>query len=507
MRCEYDFCCKALDSLGRRLFIVSPDHTILTANSYAVKKSDPEIEGRACYEYFHKQKEPCHHCPIPDVLKSKRSIVRGMKYPWSYEKDELCLQASPMFYGEEIEAITIVDMDLTHLSSLENELKRANAFLRNLIMSSVDGVIAADMKGRLLIFNEAASQISGHTIEEALTTLNIRKFYPGDGARNIMKKLRSEDYDGKGKLKSYEVDCLAKDGSRVPISLSAAIVYEGDQEVATVGFFYDLREKIEMEGKLYKTQIQLLQAEKMSSLGKLAAGVAHQLNNPLGGITLYAQLMMEEYPLEEGAMADLTRITEDAERCRNTVRELLEFARQTRQEIRLNDINHALSQTLYLLENQSLFHNIQIVRELDPDLPKVPSDIQQLNHVFMNIILNAAEAMEGSGRLTIQTLPSKDGEFALIRISDTGPGILPETKRQIFDPFFTTKEQGKGTGLGLSMVYGIVEEHKGKVHVKSNPGEGATFTIELPLKRLPEESSDGHRGLEEKVEPEGGSGD
>jgi two-component system NtrC family sensor kinase len=339
------------------------------------------------------------------------------------------------------------------------------------------------MKGRILIFNEAASQISGYTTEEALSSLSIRNFYPEDEAREIMRKLRSEEFGGKGKLLASEVQCVAKDGSEFPISLSAAIVYEGEKEVATVGFFYDLREKIEMESRLQKTQLQLLQAEKMSSLGKLAAGVAHQLNNPLGGITLYGQLMLEEYDLSEPATQDLERIIEDAERCRNTVRELLEFARQTRQEIRLNDINHALSQTLYLLENQSTFHNIEIVRKLAPDLPKVPSDIQQLNHVFMNIILNAAEAMEGTGRLTVETQLTKDGEHARIRISDTGPGIPEDVMIHIFDPFFTTKEEGKGTGLGLSMVYGIIEEHAGKVHVKSRPGEGAVFTIRLPLKK------------------------
>jgi len=483
MRCDCDYCCKALDSIGRKLFIISTDYRILNANSHAVRKSRPDFQEQLCHEYFHDLEEPCLKCPVPDVLQTRTTIIRRMKHPWSYEQDNLCLQASPVFCGSDIDAVTVVDLDLSHLSRLENELKRSNAFLRNLIMSSVDGVIASDMKGRILIFNEATSQASGYSIEEALTSLNIRNFYPADGAREIMRKLRSEDFGGKGKLQATEVECLAKDGSLVPIHLSAAIVYEGEKEVATVGFFYDLREKIAMENRLQKTQLQLLQAEKMSSLGKLAAGVAHQLNNPLGGITLYAQLMLEEYELEEAAAQDLTRIIQDAERCRNTVKELLEFARQTRQEIRLNDINHALTQTLYLLENQTTFHNIEIVRELDPDLPKVPSDIQQLNHVFMNIILNAAEAMEGSGRLTIETRLAEDGERALIRISDTGPGIPPDVMTQIFDPFFTTKEQGKGTGLGLSMVYGIIEEHQGKVKVKSRPGEGASFLIELPLKK------------------------
>jgi len=485
MRCDCDYCCKALDSIGRKLFIVSPDYRIINANSHALRRGRKECRGQLCHAYFHDLDAPCPKCPVPDVIQSRTTIIRRMKYPWSYEQDNLCLQASPVFTDGKIDAVTVVDLDLTHLTLLENELKRSNAFLRNLIMSSVDGVIAADMKGRILIFNEAAAQISGYSIEEALTSLNIRNFYPGDGAREIMRKLRTEEFGGKGKLAATEVECLAKDGSSVPISLSAAIVHEGDKEVATVGFFYALREKLEMQARLHKTQLQLLQAEKMSSLGKLAAGVAHQLNNPLGGITLYAQLMLEEYQLEEAAAQDLARIIQDAERCRNTVRELLEFARQTRQEIRLNDINHAISQTLYLLENQTTFHNIEIVRKLAPDLPKVPSDIQQLNHVFMNIILNAAEAMEGSGRLTIETGLSGDGQRVQVRISDTGPGIPPEVMKHIFDPFFTTKEQGKGTGLGLSMVYGIIEEHQGKVRVESPPGEGATFCIELPLSKTP----------------------
>jgi PAS domain S-box-containing protein len=478
---ESEYYRKALDSLGRRLFIVAPDYRILVASEMA-KKKGIGVVGRTCHDYFHGLATPCPECPVSEVLKTKGSVVRSIKGRMDEETDSLCVQATPILNQGEIEAVIVLDLDLATLSSLESELKRSNAFLRNLIMSSVDAVIAADRKGKILIFNEAAAEISGYSIEQALSSLNIRNFYPGDFAREVMRKLRSEGYGGKGKLRSYQVDCLRKDGTTVPISLSAAIVYEGDREVASVGFFHDLRERIEMERKLQKTQIQLLQAEKMASLGKLAAGVAHQLNNPLGGITLYAQLMLEEHQLAEAAESDLRRILDDAERCRDTIRELLEFARQTRQEIRLNDLNHALSQTLFLLENQSLFHNIEIVKELDASLPKVPSDIQQLNHVFMNIILNAAEAMEGEGQLRVRTLQSEDGSDFIIQISDTGPGIPENVLPHIFEPFFTTKEEGKGTGLGLSLVYGIIENHDGRIQVWSELGKGATFSIYLPLK-------------------------
>ncbi len=478
---EKEYYRKVLDSLGRRLFVVSPDLKLLAGNRPATKKGGPEVVGKKCYEYFYGEDVPCSTCPVPEVLKSRRPVVRRVRDADGGTEQTQCLQATPLFDGQDIEAVTVLDIDLVHLHSLETELTRSNAFLRNLIMSSVDGIIASDMKGKILIFNEAASKISGYTIDEALTELNIRNIYPGDGAREVMRNLRSNDHGGKGKLKFYPIDCSRKDGSMAPIRLSAAVIYEGDKEIATAGFFYDRSEKKELEQKLQKTQIQLLQAEKMASLGKLAAGVAHQLNNPLGGITLYAQLMLEEYALEEGAKEDLTRIIDDAERCRDTVRELLEFARQTRQEILMNDLNHAISRTLFLLENQALFHNIEIIKSLDPDLPKVPSDVQQLNHVFMNIILNAAEAMEGTGQLRVETLPSDNGCGILIRISDTGPGIPEDALPHVFEPFFTTKEQGKGTGLGLSLAYGIIENHSGRIWAESKIGEGTIFTIELPM--------------------------
>jgi len=364
---------------------------------------------------------------------------------------------------------------------MEETLKRSNAFLKNLILSSVDGVIAADKTGKILIFNSAAEEISGYSAEEALSHLNIRDVYPDDGAKAVMRKLRSEQYGGKGKLKSYQVDVLRKDGEIIPISLNAAIVYEGDQEVATIGFFHDLRESLRMKQELEKTQVQLLQAEKMTSLGKLAAGVAHQLNNPLGGIILYTQLLLEEYDLNEKVCDDLNRVLKDAKRCRDTVRELLEFTRQTRHLMQPHDINHAISRTLFLVENHTIFQNIEIVKDFAPSLSPIPVDIQQINHMFMNIFFNAAQAMDGRGKMVIKTYLLSGEEKIGIEITDNGHGISAADLPHIFEPFFTTKDEGQGTGLGLSLVYGIVENHGGTIKAASRLGEGTTFTIELPI--------------------------
>ena len=158
---------KVLDSLGRRLFVVSPDLRILAGNRPATKQGSPDVIGKKCHEYFYGQEAPCDTCPVPEVLTSRRPIVRRMMDAESWKEQSQCLQATPIFDGEEIEAVTVLDVDLVHLHSLETELTRSNAFLRNLIMSSVDGIIASDMKGKILIFNEAASKISGYTIDEA----------------------------------------------------------------------------------------------------------------------------------------------------------------------------------------------------------------------------------------------------------------------------------------------------------------------------------------------------
>ncbi len=478
---EIEYLLKAIDAFKHRLIVISPEFEILAANCGISTINDADLIGHLCHRVFHERSEPCENCAVQISRQTGRPALQPKPGDTANLEKVPCFYAYPIHAGDKIDAFVSMDFDLPTRGEIENKLQSSNALLRNLILSAVDGVIAADKKGKILIFNDMAAEIFGYGVEEALEHLNIRDIYPDREELEIMKKLRSDEYGGRGKLRSYQVEVVNKSGERIPINLNAAIVYDGGREVATIGFFHDLREINRVREELEKTQLQLLQAEKMASLGKLAAGVAHQLNNPLSGITLFTKLVMEDYELEDGAKSDLCRVLQDAERCRDTVKELLEFTRQTRHLMRPHDINRAISRTLFLLENQTLFQNIAIEKDLDPRLPKVHSDIQQLNHLFMNIILNAAQAMEGKGRLTVETayLPAK--ELVHIRISDTGPGIPEHILPHIFDPFFTTKEEGEGTGLGLSLVYGIVENHGGQIKAENRPGQGATFSIELPL--------------------------
>jgi two-component system NtrC family sensor kinase len=186
-------------------------------------------------------------------------------------------------------------------------------------------------------------------------------------------------------------------------------------------------------------------------------------------------------PAEHQYTDYVDKIVIQANRCRDIIRGLLDFARQREPNKTLCDVNSVLQECMSLLENQALFHNIQITKELDPILPSAVIDPSQIERVFMNIIINAAEAMDGSGSLTLGTRFDPIERFIEIDIKDTGHGIAEEDMRRIFDPFFTTKEVGHGTGLGLAISYGIVNEHGGSISVKSAVGKGTTFTIRLPV--------------------------
>ncbi len=375
-----------------------------------------------------------------------------------------------------------INLDISERKRIENELREANEFFKNLIESSVDGIIAANMKGDIFIFNKGAEALTGYTPEEVIGKLHITKIYPEGVAKEIMKKLRSPEYGGAGKFIPTQLNVVNRFGEEIHVQLSAALIYNGkDQEIASVGIFTDLRSRIIMEKKLQETHLQLVSSEKMASLGKLAAGIAHEINNPLGGILIYSSLMMEDLPEEDPKRGDLARIVQEAGRCKEIVKSLLEFARQTEPKMEPTDINRAINDGLFFLVNQALFHNVQIVKKFDPFLPFVQGNASQLKQVLMNIIVNAAEAMHDKGTLTITTFPAPDRKTVFVEFTDTGEGIPEENLTRIFDPFFTTKDVGKGTGLGLATSYGIVEDHGGKISVKSKVGEGTTFTIELPI--------------------------
>jgi len=232
--------------------------------------------------------------------------------------------------------------------------------------------------------------------------------------------------------------------------------------------------------ELQRVQDQLIRAGKMAALGELAAGVAHEINNPLTGVLTFSSLMLKKIDETHPWKKDLENIVQQTTRCRNIVRGLLDFARQRKPDKKESDVHTLINNTLTLLEKQAPFQNIQIVKDFNPNIPKLLIDADQIQQVFMNILLNAADAMGGNaGVLTIKTA-LRDGK-AEISFTDTGCGIPQEHLSKLFDPFFTTKQTGKGTGLGLAISYGIIQSHNGEIEVESEVGKGSTFRIKLPI--------------------------
>ncbi|MFN2119678.1 MAG: cache domain-containing protein [Anaerolineales bacterium] len=226
---------------------------------------------------------------------------------------------------------------------------------------------------------------------------------------------------------------------------------------------------------------KIMESERLALIGQLAAGVAHEINNPLQGIVTYSHLLLESMPSDEACRPNLEKIVTQAGRCTEIVRGLLDFSRQRKSNKTLYDVNKVLRQCMSLLENQAIFQNIQVRRSLAQDVPLTVLDPSQLERVFMNIIINAAEAMDGRGVLRLSTKQDAAAHEIEITIADTGPGITQENLKRIFSPFFTTKDAGHGVGLGLAISYGIVKDHNGNITVESPPGGGATFIIRLPV--------------------------
>ena len=256
--------------------------------------------------------------------------------------------------------------------------------------------------------------------------------------------------------------------------------------------------RVQME-ELHRAQARLIQAEKLSAIGQLVSGVAHELNNPLTSVLGYAQMLMRRTSLDEDARYQLERIATQATRAARIVRNLLDFAREQPPAKRWLHVNDLLDRTLALRAYEMQVSNITVVKDYDPDLPHTMADPQQMQQVFLNIILNAEQALEGQGggRLIVRTRsreasgPDRGARGSiLIEFEDDGPGIPLTVLPRIFDPFFTTKEVGKGTGLGLSIAYGYVAEHGGQIWAENNPPprKGCTFYVELPV--VPQEPAE-----------------
>jgi len=362
----------------------------------------------------------------------------------------------------------------------EEALRESEERFRSVAQTASDAIISSDSKGNIISWNQGAETIFGYTVDEAISkslTLIIPERYRAVH-QDAMKKIDSDEpAELKGKLS--ELIGLRKDGTEFPLELSMGS-WKTKDGIFFTGIMRDITEREQLK-------ITLLQTEKMSALGQLISGVAHELNNPLTGVLGFSQLLLMSPDLPEKDKNSIEMINKEAERARRIVRNLLSFARQTKPEKRIVQINEIIDRTLDLRAYEMRVSNIEVVRMLDPDTPTVLADEHQLQQVFMNILINAEQAMlsaHGRGRLEVKTYYETKGGKVEISFQDDGPGISRDHLAKIFDPFFTTKPVGKGTGLGLSIAYGIVQEHEGTIVAVSEGESGTLFKMVLPCSSI-----------------------
>jgi two-component system NtrC family sensor kinase len=375
-----------------------------------------------------------------------------------------------------------IAVDQTQRYQMERKLREAKDFMDKIIQSTPNSIMAADLKGNIIIWNRAAEETLGYPADEVIGKMNITKVYPENVAYEIMKMIRSADHGGQGILRSLPVVYVRRDGRSVEGNLSAAMIYDDDgNEVATVGSFVDLTERIEMERALREIQEQLLNSEKLAAMGRLTSQIAHELNNPLYGIMNTLELLKSEIKPDNKRRKLLDMSLSEIIRLADMLRKMLSFSKPEQEIKKPVDLNVIADEILLLHEKQLQQYNIKIKTEFSKELAQVYASTNQLRQVFLNMISNARDAMPEGGTLTVKTFA--DNGFAKIQFIDTGVGIRKENMDKIFDSFFTTKASVKGVGLGLSVCYGFIKDHGGDIQVQSALGEGTTFTISLPIYR------------------------
>jgi len=353
------------------------------------------------------------------------------------------------------------------------EYERLKDFNENIVESINVGVMALDMEDRIESWNAQMEVMYAMPRWQTLTQ-SVRGIFP---AEFVEEFYRVRQNPGINNLYKFRLQTPAGETRTVNVAI-APLVTRKFQVIGRLVIMDDITERVELEG-------QLSQADKLSSIGLLAAGVAHEVNTPLAVISSYTQMLAKQLQGDPQKSGLLDKITRQTFRASEIVNNLLNFSRTSGTEFGDVDVNKVITDTLALLEHQFKIAKVQVHSDLTAGISPIQGNPGRLQQVFLNLFLNAKDAMPGGGRLNVAT---SNGDTVSVRVSDTGSGIAPEHIQRIYDPFFTTKTapkegQNRGTGLGLSVTYGIIQEHAGKIRVESNPGAGTTFALDFPLSR------------------------
>ncbi len=476
-----------------RTLVENANEAISVVQDGIIKFANTKVREISGYTVEELNAMPAQNLIHPDdrdrVIGYHERRLRGEPAPTRYEFRIIDKQGNTRWLDRHATTVTwedkpaalVLDTDITERKQMEEALRRSEERYRTVLEEADEGYFETDLRGNMTFCGDAIVRALGYSREE-LCGMNYRQFLPKEEWDANFQTFNRVYRTGEP-VRWFPGTAITKNGRRIFIERTILPLRNEKSEIVGFrGVARDVteRKKVEEQRRLLELRAQM--ASRLASVGEMAAGVAHEINNPLTGVVGYAQLLLSRQDLPEDVRRDLKVINDGAQRVAGIVQRLLAFSRQTKLERRAVNINQLIESTLALRAYSLRTNNIEVTARLDPRLPDTVADPGQIQQVLLNLIINAEQALKEvrrKGKLTITT--RKRGGIIEIKVRDNGPGIKPEVMDRIFDPFFTTRPAGEGTGLGLSLCYGIVTEHNGRIYAQSKPGRGATFIVELPV--------------------------
>jgi len=469
-----------LDSLPDIVFVISPDQKIERVNARfeqmtGIKRED--ALGRKCCDVYCKYDPEVltqeGACPFLDVMRTGRPVSLIRFYPAGEDGGEESyheVTATPI-YGEDgkIARVVKTSRPITEQVLLKRETEESEHRFRQFLDAAYDLIVMKDLGGRYLFINQQAASLM-HKSPEDFIGRTDPDILPAKLARRILaqdrKVMETQEHISREERLVIEGREHYLDTVRFPL-----LDYKGDV-IGVASISRDITEQ-------KRLQRELIESERLAAVGKLAAGVAHEINNPLTGILTFTEGLLMDAEEDDPRREDYEIIMRETMRCRQIVRDLLDYARLEKPRREPADPNRLLERAVSLVSKQAEFHDIRFKFDLQKDLPPVSVDPNQIQQVILNLVINAKDAMEKTGTITLRTSLDGQNKRVALEVADQGPGIPPENMAKIFEPFYSTKG-ADGNGLGLPVVKSIVEQHGGRVKVEGHPGSGAVFRVELP---------------------------
>lgn len=479
-----------LASVDGLIAIIDKDHRVLISNwkGHPHLKSDDIIHKGHCFEIFKQRTTPCEYCPPMDAFIDGKTRVYEDRNPVDGRFKRI--QVTPIFNDQgEVSKVLEYVKDITDQKKAAEILKQSKGQYTGLFDYSNDAIIIHDSGGTILEVNQKALNQFAYTKNDFLK-LSVKDILSPQGLEKLDWAIEQAIKTG---YVTCEIEFLNKHGRAFPAQLTSNR-HEFGNDVIIQSLILDISDRKQIEKQKSELESQLTQALKMEALGRMAAGVVHDLNNLLVPILGYSEMIAQECIEDDSRDHAIKEIHNAGQDAKDIIQQLLAFCRKQPAEFKQLNINHKIRDIKKLLR-KTIRENIEIEYNLASEIPSIFADNIQLDQVIINLAVNAQDAMPSGGTLRIETKASNvdevkyrstggptPGHYVAMEISDSGCGIGDNNISKIFDPFFTTKEKGGGTGLGLSTVYGIVKQHNGHITVKSAPEEGSIFRLYFPAK-------------------------